>query len=61
MALSSEVVYLSWFHLCYDVYEVRAIAEVTIVELELSRTYIGASARNGRDLGNSISRSCWSS
>jgi len=49
MALSSEVVYLSWFHLCYDVHEVRAIAEVAIVKFELSRAYMDASARDGRD------------
>lgn len=51
MALSPEVVYFSGLHLRYDVHEVRAIAEVAIVEFELIRVYIDASARDGCNWG----------
>jgi hypothetical protein len=56
MALSPEVVYLSGPHLRYNVHEVRAIAEVAIVESELIRAYIDALARDGCDWGNSYVR-----
>jgi hypothetical protein len=61
MALSPKVVYLSWLHLRQDVHEVCAIAEVAIMELELSGAYMDASARDRRSWRKSFLRSCWSS
>jgi len=62
MALSPEVVYLSWPHLRDDVHEVCAIAEVAIMELELCRAYMDdVSTHDGRSWRKNFLRSCWSS
>ena len=61
MALSPEVVYLSRFHLRQDIHEVCAIAEVAIMELELSWAYMDTSAHDGRGWRKDFLRSCWSS
>ena len=35
MALGSQIVYLGWFHLAYDLNKARTIRHVPIVQFEL--------------------------